>query len=296
LSGLPVGPILLMTTIRENYVRTHDGLRLFYRDYEGDPDRLPVLCLPGLTRNSRDFEVLAGHLAPTRRVITPDMRGRGRSDRDPHWIHYIPTVYVEDMWVLLNHLGIDRVAVIGTSLGGIMGMMMGAMRPHAVAGLVLNDVGPELDPVGAQRIRNYAGRIPAVKNWADAVALMKSMHSAAYPDFTDEQWLALARGGFRENAEGVPVYDADPAIGNAVRAMPANAGFALWFAFAALRWTPVMLLRGELSDVLSVSIVERMRREKPDMTVVTIPNRGHAPVLHRPVSRAAIERFLSRLP
>lgn len=285
-----------MTVIRQDFVRTHDGLRLFYRDYDGDPDRLPVLCLPGLTRNSRDFEKLAKHIAPGRRVITPDQRGRGNSDRDPFWIHYIPTVYVEDMWTLLAQLCIPRAIVIGTSLGGLMAMLMAAMRPRALGGIVLNDIGPELDPFGAQRIRNYVGRIPPVKNWDEAIAQMKWLHQPAFPDFTESQWRAYTRATFRENANGAPVFDMDPSIGHAVRAMPANAGPMLWLAFAWMRRIPTLLLRGELSDVLAVSTVQRMQREKPDMDVVTVPNRGHAPQLDEKVSRKAIDQFLARLP
>jgi pimeloyl-ACP methyl ester carboxylesterase len=142
----------------EKFYRSRDGLQLYYRDYAGDAGKVPVLCLHGLTRNSRDFAALAAHIAPTRRVIVPDHRGRGRSQYDPHWLNYHPGTYVDDMWTLLQELSIERVIVVGTSLGGLMATLMAAMRPQMLAGVVLNDIGPEIDPTGAARIQSYAGR------------------------------------------------------------------------------------------------------------------------------------------
>ena len=279
----------------EKFFRSRDGLQLFYRDYPGDPDKAPVLCLHGLTRNSRDFEKLALRIAPTRRVITPDIRGRGRSQRDPNWLNYRPGVYVDDVSTLLHEAALERVVVIGTSLGGLIAMLLAAARPQSLAGVVLNDVGPELDPVGVARIQSYVGRLPPANNWQDAVAQMKLMFAAALPDYSDAQWLEFARTCFSEDGEGVPRLMADPRIGDAVRAIPAPPGAvqAMWLAFGALRGLPTLALRGEHSDLLSAQTFERMQREHPQMTAVTVPNRGHAPQLDEPHSVAAIERFLA---
>jgi pimeloyl-ACP methyl ester carboxylesterase len=176
-----------MTPYAEKTFRSRDGLQLCYRDYRGDPNRAPVLCLHGLTRNCRDFEKLAQRIAPTRRVITPDIRGRGRSQHDPNWLNYHPGVYVDDVWTLLREAFLERVVVIGTSLGGLIAMLMAATRPQSLAGVVLNDVGPELDPVGVARIQSYVGRLPPAKNWQDAVGQMKLMFAAALPDYSDAQ-------------------------------------------------------------------------------------------------------------
>lgn len=285
-----------MTTAREDFIHSREGLRLFYRDYAGASARVPVLCLAGLTRNSSDFVALAERLSPQRRIITPDQRGRGRSDYDSVWMRYNPAIYVDDMFTLLNALRIDRVIVIGTSLGGVIAMLMAAMRPQVLAGVVLNDVGPELAPAGAARVRDYVGRLPPVRTWSEAVLQMRSVHEAALPGLSRKEWLAYTRASFREDEHRVPRLLADPRIGDAVRLMPSNAAFAMWMAFAALRRIPTLLVRGAHSDVLSATTVARMRREKPDLRYVEIPNRGHAPLLNEPDSEAAIDAFLAELP
>lgn len=285
-----------MTALREAYFRTRDGLRLFYRDYAGAAGRVPVLCLAGLTRNCNDFVALAERLSPDRRVITPDQRGRGRSDNDPLWMRYNPAMYVDDMFALLSALRIERVIVIGTSLGGIVAMLMAAMRAGALAGVVLNDIGPELAASGAARIHNYVGRLPPVATWEGAVAQMRKVHEAALPGLTAEEWLAYARASFDEDKQGVPRLQADPRIGDALRLLPANAAFAMWMAFAALKSVPLLLVRGAHSDVLSPTVVSSMRRENPRMRYTEVPNRGHAPLLNEPESIAAIDAFLAQLP
>ncbi|MGH8175135.1 MAG: alpha/beta fold hydrolase, partial [Steroidobacter sp.] len=286
-----------MTNHDEKYFRSRDGLELFYRDYAGDAGKAPVVCLHGLTRNCHDFEKLARRIAPHRRVITPDLRGRGQSQYDPNWLNYHPGVYVDDTWTLLHELSIERVIVIGTSLGGLLAMLMAAMRPRAFAGVVLNDVGPELDPVGIARIQSYAGRLPPVQNWDDAVAQMQTTFAAALPDYSSAQWLEFARNSFVEDAQGVPRLAADPRIGDAVRAIPAPPGAAqaMWLAYGALRTIPTLAIRGAHSDLLSSQTFERMQREKPNLVLATIPNRGHPPQLDEPESIAALENFLATL-
>jgi pimeloyl-ACP methyl ester carboxylesterase len=281
----------------ENFFRSRDGLQLFYRDYAGNTSKAPVLCLHGLTRNSRDFAALAGHIAPARRVIVPDQRGRGRSQYDTHWLNYHPGTYVDDMWTLLQELSLRRVVVVGTSLGGLLALLMAAMRPQMLAGVVLNDIGPEIDPAGAARIQSYAGRLPPVRNWDDAAAQMKMTFGLAMPEFTDQQWLEFARLSFDEDDAGVPRLAADTKIGDAIRSIPAPPGAtqAMWHALGQLRNIPALALRGAHSDLLSAATFERMQREVPSLVAVTVANRGHAPQLDEPDSLRAIDAFLSGL-
>ena len=277
----------------DHFYDSTDGLRLYYRDYPaGEPGWLPVLCLPGLTRNSRDFADLAGHLGRRHQVITPDLRGRGKSAWDPDPTHYQLTTYVQDAWTLLDSCGIERVLIVGTSLGALMGMVM-ATRPDRIAGVVLNDAGPELDLVGLLRIGGYAGKLPPVKSWAEAAAQARQVHLAALPDLTETQWLGYARRNYRENAAGVPVPDLDPQIAAAFKAPPTGP-LQMWPLYAAIKAVPMLVLRGALSDLLSAATVERMVREKPDLEHVTVPNRGHTPILDEPQCLQAIDSFLIR--
>jgi len=284
-----------MPIYSEHNYRSKDGLQLYFRDYPGDAKRAPVLCLHGLTRNCRDFEALALRIAPGRRVITPDFRGRGRSQYDSMWMNYHPMTYVDDLWSLLREVGVDRVVAIGTSLGGLVAMLMAAVRAQTFAGMVLNDIGPELDPVGAARIAGYAGRFPPPQSWDEAVAQMKVAFGAALPEFTDAQWRDFVRLTHVEDSPGMTRLDADPRIGDAVRAIrpPPGAAQGMWLAFGALRNVPTLAIRGALSDLLSTATLDRMQREKPDLQCVTVPNRGHVPQLDEPQSRAALERFLA---
>jgi len=286
---------------REHRWTSGEGLELYCRIYERRPaggtpaPRIPaVLCLPGLTRNSRDFESLAPHLAARHRVICPDLRGRGLSARDPQWHNYHPGTYLADLQRLLQTLELERVAIVGTSLGGLLGMMLGANDPDRVAGLVLNDIGPEVDPKGIERIRSYTGMLPPVTTWEEAVKQQRIVYGNAWPGLSDETWSILARRSYREDAAGTPVLDCDPRVGDALRAARPAPG-ALWPVFARLHSIPMLVVRGALSDILNVSTLERMRREMPDLECVTVGNRGHVPLLDEPDVLAAIDRFLARL-
>ena len=281
----------------EKFLRSRDGLQIYYREYAGDQSRAPVLCLHGLTRNSRDFAALAERIAPARRVIVPDQRGRGRSQYDPHWMNYHPGTYLEDMWTLLEQLSIKRLVVIGTSLGGLMAILMAATRPQMLAGVVLNDIGPEIDPVGVARIQAYAGRLPPVRSWDDAAAQMKMTFGLTFPEYGEQKWHEFARLSFDEGADGVPRLAADPKIGDAVRSIPAPPGAVqgMWLAFGQLRNIPALALRGAHSDLLSAATFARMQQEVPGLVAVTVQNRGHAPQLDEPDSLRAIDTFLASL-
>jgi pimeloyl-ACP methyl ester carboxylesterase len=285
------------TAWRDRYFESSDGLTLYYRDYTApESDRLPVMCLPGLTRNSRDFEALALWLQRGgRRVLTPDLRGRGRSQHDPNWSNYHPGTYLGDLERLQAAASAERVIVVGTSLGGILAMLIAATRPAAIAGAVLNDVGPEIAPEGLQRIAQYVGRHAPVGSWEDAIAQAQSTYGLALPDLTPADWQALARRSYIE-VDGVPRLDMDPMIGEAVRAAPAGAAPDLWPVYAALAPLPALALRGALSDVLSEATFERMAREKPDLRRLSVARRGHPPLLDEPECLAAIDDFLSTLP
>ncbi len=278
---------------RDYFYDSSDGLRLYCRVY---PARRtggwPALCLPGLTRNSRDFTALAAPLCCAREVMTPDLRGRGRSTWDPQPSRYQLPTYVQDAWSLLDARAVSRVLVIGTSLGALMAMAMAAMKPDRIAGVVLNDAGPEFDPAGIRRIAGYAGRLPPVSSWAEAAAQAKSVYGPALPGLTDEQWLDFARRGYRENAAGVPIPDVDPKISEAFK-NPSTAPSDLWPLYAKLKRVPMLVIRGALSDLLSAATVARMAREKPDLKQLTVENRGHTPLLDEPECLAAIDAFLA---
>jgi pimeloyl-ACP methyl ester carboxylesterase len=273
---------------------TADGLRLYCRVYAAQrPGGLTVLCLPGLTRNSRDFVALATHLSARRDVLTADLRGRGRSAWDPDPSQYQLPIYVQDAWSLLESRCLSRVLVVGTSLGALMGMAMAAMKPDRIAGVVLNDAGPEIDPAGLRRIAGYAGKLPPVSSWAEAAAQAKSVYSLALPGLTDEDWLDYAHRGFRENAAGIPVPDVDPRISDAFK-NPSTAPANFWPLYSQIQGVPMLVIRGALSDVLSAATVARMAREKPDLQHITVADRGHAPLLDEPECLAVIDGFIAR--
>jgi pimeloyl-ACP methyl ester carboxylesterase len=275
--------------------QSHDGLRLYARVYEAPAGDAPtVLCLHGLTRNSRDFEDLAPHLQRHHRVIVPDLRGRGFSARDPQPQNYQPGIYVQDILALLGTVGAARVAVIGTSLGGMLAMMLGFSHPTRIAGIVLNDVGPEIDPVGVERIKQYAGRLPSARTWKVAVAQSVAVYGNAWPGLTAERWETLARRGYREDAAGVVELDADPNIGEALRAAPA-AALDLWPLWGALRKVPTLAIRGARSDILTAATFARMKRENPDSQQLEVADRGHVPLLDEPECIAALDAFLERI-
>lgn len=279
----------------DRYYRSADGLQLYYRDYPSlASTHAPVLCLPGLTRNSRDFETLALHLQRRRRVLSPDLRGRGRSQYDPHWNNYHVGTYVADLALLLAAAVAPRVVVIGTSLGGILAMLLATTSAPSLVGVVLNDIGPEVAPAGATRIAAYVGRAAPVTSWSAAAEQARAINAAAFPDGTEADWLAFAHRNYVET-DGAIRVDMDPRIGDAVRAASAGAAPDLWAVYPALTALPTLAIRGELSDVLSVETFERMQREKPDLRRLTVPRRGHAPTLDEPQCVAAIDAFLSAL-
>lgn len=293
----PAEPVREAGEYQDRYFLTADGLRLHYRDYaaSGDENGLaPVLCLHGLTRNVRDFEDVAPLIAASgRRVIVVEQRGRGQSDYDPNPERYIPPVYAADMIALIDELGLARVIILGTSLGGLMGMLVAAQTPERVAGLILNDIGPEIETAGLDRIRAYVGpQASAPADWADAGARMRALHQIAYPTRTDAAfWETFARRVYVDEPETGLRLDYDPALAGPVKEGD-SANPDLWPLMDALAPVPVLVLRGAVSDILSEQTVARMTAQKSDLRAVDVPDVGHAPDLSEPAARAAIEEFL----
>jgi pimeloyl-ACP methyl ester carboxylesterase len=266
---------------------------LYARDYAGPSTDAPIiLCLPGLTRNSKDFDELADELRKNYRVICPDQRGRGRSERDPDATHYHPQQYVVDMRVLLDVLGISNAIVIGTSLGGLMAIVMMATDAKRIRAAVLNDVGPEVDPHGIARIASYVGKTTPVADWRTAVEQTAHINRVAFPEYELADWLAMAQRLYVQEGT-TPVLDYDPAIAQGV-----NSGTAapnLWPIFDAVGATPILVIRGETSDILSAATLAEMTRRMPHIKVQIVPNRGHAPTLNEPLAIVAIRKFLTTL-
>ncbi len=277
----------------EYWFDSHDGLRLYSRVYAAAADSPVVLCLHGLMRNSRDFGALAAQLAARYRVIVPDVRGRGFSARDPNFNNYQIPVYLQDVLTLLAGLGAARVSIIGTSMGGLMAMLLAATHPKLVSRIVLNDVGPQVDPAGLERIRGYAGKAAPVRSWPEALAQLRADYAAAWPNLSDARWEEIARLSYRANAQGVPEVDADPLIREPLKSSSAAAP-DLWPLWRSLARVPMLVIRGAHSDILSVKTLARMQLEHPGLEVLTVANRGHAPLLDEPGCVAAIERFLAR--
>ena len=279
----------------EYWFDSHDGLRLFARVYPGPSPAAPVvLCLHGLMRNGRDFEDLALHLAAQRRVLVPDVRGRGFSARDPQVGNYRLPVYVQDLTLLLSGLGAARIAIIGTSMGGLIALLLSMLQPQLVAGVVLNDIGPQVEPAGLERIRSYAGRAPPVASWAQAIAQVRSIYAEAWPGLSEARWEKIAHASYRADAHGVPQADADARIAEPLRANAAAAAPDLWPLWETLAALPVLAIRGAHSDILSAATLERMQR-KPHVSSLTVAARGHAPLLDEPEVLAAIDAFLKTI-
>ena len=280
----------------EHYYLTHDELTLCYRSY-GFGERV-IVCLPGLNRNSKDFHEVATHLASRYRVLCLDLRGRGQSDWDPEWRNYHPATYISDIWKLVDQLGIASFILLGTSLGGLLSMIMTSEQPERIKAVILNDIGPEADPAGYSRILASLGQRKDVKDWQDAARLCEQDHLEALPDMSEEFWQEFARKTYREGKNGRPELEVDPNIVEAIRKgdLSRIAGIQVdpWAVFGAISM-PCLVLRGELSDILSAEIVERMSVVKPDLQKAVIPNRGHAPLLNESEPLAAIDTFLGQL-
>lgn len=276
-----------------------DGLKLHYRDYPArsaaGAGRPPVLCLPGLTRNARDFENLAEHLSDGWRVICPEMRGRGDSDYARDSATYNPVQYVQDVAALLEQADIARFVVIGTSLGGLMTMVMAATIGDRIAGAVLNDIGPVIDEAGLARIRGYVGQGRSFATWMHAARALEESQAHAYPDYEISDWLALAKRLMVLGSNGRIVFDYDMKIAEPFNTPEGAGQVDMWPMLEALAGKPVLLLRGALSDILTAKTFEQMQAKLPGASAITLERVGHAPTLDEPESRAAIDALLARI-
>ncbi len=278
---------------QDRFYESRDGLRLHVAEY-GDAlsPWLPVVCLPGLTRSARDFHDLAIHLSAhrqrPRRVLAFDLRGRGLSQYDPDIAHYTPIVEMQDVLDGMAALGVDKAVVIGTSRGGLIAMLMGVARPTVLAGLILNDIGPAMEPRGLARLKAYIGRTPAPDDWDDAAGLMQRLHGRQFTALSAEDWRIFARMTWRDD-DGMPVGDFDPALARTLDGLEFDRPLpTLWPEFAALAHLPVLAIRGENSDILSAETLKRMEAEHPGLAKINVAGEGHPPLLIR---RALLERI-----
>jgi len=275
-----------------------EGLPLHARDYapKGRAEKLPVICIHGLTRNARDFEDLAPRIAATgRRVLAVDVRGRGLSAHEPNPMNYHPGTYAADVVSLLQAAGVERAVFVGTSMGGLITMVLTSIAPQAIAAAVLNDVGPALSPRGLQRIAGYAGKGEQFTDWAQAADYLRSINAVAFPENSEQEWQRWARRAFREDAEGRLQMRYDPNIAVPIRANKLKASsMAASFAFRRLaRRRPTLLIRGGLSDLIEPEQASAMRAAAPRMQYAEVPNIGHAPMLNEPAAREALGSFLA---
>lgn len=279
---------------RDSHLMVADGLRLHYRDYPGPRDKPPLLCLHGLTRNARDFDAFAKRHSPRWRVVALDFRGRGGSDYDPLPARYNPLTYARDVLELLDALEAPNAVFVGTSLGGLVTMTIAATAPQRIAASILNDVGPELSDVGLERIRSYVGKAASFRSWDEAADSIAASQGPAFPRYGHADWVAMARRNCRER-NGEIVFDYDMAIALPFETQGPKPKVDLWPMFKALGQHPLLVVRGELSDLLGARTLDEMHKALPNMRSVTVPCVGHAPMLSEPEAIAAVEEFLASL-
>lgn len=286
----------------ERVMATVDGLALYARDYPAlaPVTGVPVICLHGLTRNSRDFEIIAPRIAALgRRVVAPDMRGRGKSANDDDPAHYVPAVYAQDVVKLMDTLQIPQAVFVGTSMGGIITMVLATMAPNRIAASILNDVGPKLSTEGLSRIASYVGHVVPMADWQAAADAVRANVGSAYPERADDDafWMAFAHRVCHQLDDGRVELDYDPHIALAFADLDPNAPPPdMTPIFQALVAKPILSVRGALSDVFPHETVDLMRSLKADLDAVEVENVGHAPTLDEPAAWDAILDFLAKVP
>jgi pimeloyl-ACP methyl ester carboxylesterase len=279
------------------FFTSRDGLRLYARHYAAaGSTRRPAVCLAGLTRNSRDFHELATHLADpanpaARDVWAIDYRGRGRSAHDPKWQNYTLQIELLDVLDLMTLAGLHDAAMIGTSRGGLLAMILGAVRPTVLGVVVLNDIGPVIERTGLLRIVAYVGRIPLPATWDEATALVRDLNSRQFPGVPEHQWEDVARQWFNDD-HGRPTNAYDQNLGRSMSLLDSEVP-TLWPQFESITKLPTLVLRGEHSDILSEATVREMRLRHPKLEAITVPGQGHAPLLRDRQTIAAVADFLA---
>ena len=278
----------------DRYFTVRDGLRLHYRDYPGSSDRPPLLCLPGLTRNSRDFADLADRYSPRSRVLALDFRGRALSDYDPIPARYNPMTYAGDVIELLDQLEIPQAIFVGTSLGGLVTMVMAATAPQRIAAAIINDVGPDVSPVGIDRILTYVGKDTRFRSWDEAADTISRNYGGSFDRYDHDDWVNMAKRNCREE-NGEIRFDYDMAIAEPFKTVGPTPQVDLWPLFTALGQKPLLVVRGEKSDLLTGETAARMKAVAPGMTLTAVAGVGHAPELNEPEAVSAIDSFLQEI-
>ena len=279
----------------DKYWESSDGLTLHFRDYPGREDRPAILCLPGLTRNARDFEPVADAFAGEWRVICVEFRGRGESDYAKDTATYMPANYLADLDLLIAQEQLDTVVALGTSLGGLVTMMLAATQPDRLAGYMLNDIGPVIDPAGLERIRDYVGQGRSFPTWMHAARSLRESSMEIYPDFDISDWLVYAKRLMCLGENGRVTLDYDMKIAEPFSDPSASQDVDMWPLFRALGGRPGLALRGDVSDILADATLRKMAAELPDLETVTVPRVGHTPTLEEPVAQDAIARLLGKV-
>ena len=289
-----------MRDFNHYWYESHDGLKLYARDYpcrhsRGHSEKT-IVCIPGLTRNSADFSLLAQHLSTRFRVVSVDLRGRGKSDYDPNPSNYQPGVYARDMCSALDALELTDVVLIGTSLGGLVSILLTSMQPKRISAVILNDIGPQPNQAGLDRIKSYVSTRNPVNSWDQAVEQTRATLNTAYPYFTDADWRQITENFYQEDESGKPVLAYDPAISIPLGQEEADktADSDLWPLFGAMRCIPTLLIHGELSDILTQDDVAKMLEVHPAMEYTRVGCCGHAPLLTEQACRLAIDQFLAQ--
>lgn len=278
----------------DRYFVVKDGLRLHYRDYPGSPDRPPILCLHGLTRNSRDFAEFAERYSPKFRVIALEFRGRADSDYDPQPMRYTPLTYAGDVIEFLGAQSIDKAIFMGTSLGGLVTMAVAALAPDRIAATILNDVGPDIDPNGVDRILSYVGKDGRFSSWDEVGRAIAANYGAAFDHYTHDDWVKMARRNCREE-NGEIRFDYDMAIAEPFKVGGPAPKVDLWPMFDVLASKPLLIVRGAKSDLLTADTLARMKSRDEAVKAVVVEGVGHAPELNEPEAVEAIDEFLDSL-
>lgn len=281
----------------EHYYKSADGLDLYYREYAGDLEKTPIVCLSGLTRNSGDFHDFACRYSGVRTVYALDYRGRGKSQYDSDYKNYDPQTYLSDVFIFISTLKIEKVIFVGTSLGGLLAMGLAGLAPQNVEAVVLNDIGPEISQSGGDRIASYVGKDVRFASLTDAMQTQKQQFSGAYPDLSDDEWLKTTAVGFildEEDNSFRPNYDL--LLGKALQEQVTDQQqFDLWAFFETLKDKPTLAIRAALSDVLSEDVFDKMKTIHPKMETLILENRGHVPLLSEPLALHKLDQFLEQL-
>ena len=278
----------------DRYFTVRDGLTLHYCDYPGALDRPPVLCLHGLTRNSRDWADFAERYSPGHRILALEFRGRGGSDYDPVSKRYNPLTYAADVIELLDQLGIPEAIFAGTSLGGLVTMTVAAIAPQRIFATIMNDVGPDVDVDGVNRILTYVGKDRRFGSWDEAADAIAANYGSSFERYTHEDWVKMAKRNCYER-EGEIGFDYDMAIAEPFKTTGPTPHVDLWPLFAVLAQKPLLVVRGARSDLLTEATAAKMQQVAPQMKLAVVPGVGHAPELNEPEAIDAIDKFLTSL-